>query len=464
MKLKKIMIYILIFALCFGLTACGNGISNSKLQKLLRENGYNYESAKVETILDLNDNVNGLDNSNKNKLVLINNNGYYGLAVINTETNKVTIPALGYTPLNVVQQEIWNMGKDINIKDVTIFKKYIERYGINSLEEKEYAEEYLRELTGKNGIIDTEKAQSIISSSTMNIFPNISSNDEVTVLFEDDSAVPVYYTTQSNIMAYNWNGIFPENVYNIWKASTDSRTQQTMMALYGQPYLPKTVWAVVDSDLNEIGTYDSLEEVKTKLLSKNTNETNTPKSGTVIVYKVNSSNKKTNTLDVVKEMIALRLKNMGYDDVTINIKDSDKIEVTLPTQDNIEDFAKTLISSSDLKFIDYNENVLLTDNDIKEVKAEYDEQNNSYYLLWIFTQEGKGKFKKATYDVSKIPNPNNYIKILLDDSVVSAPVVSQEMDNDACMIGNFSQEEAKDFEHQINYIINKPKIEILETR
>ena len=265
-------------------------------------------------------------------------------------------------------------------------------------------------------------------------------------------------------MAYNWNGIFPENVYNIWKASTDSRTQQTMMALYGQPYLPKTVWAVVDSDLNEVGTYDSLEEVKTKLLSKNTNETNTPKSGTVIVYKVNSSNKKTNTLDVAKEMIALRLKNMGYDDVTINIKDSDKIEVTLPTQDSIEDFAKTLISSSDLKFIDYNENVLLTDNDIKEVKAEYDEQNNSYYLLWIFTQEGKGKFKKATYDVSKIPNPNNYIKILLDDSVVSAPVVSQEMDNDACMIGNFSQEEAKDFEHQINYIINKPKIEILETR
>ena len=46
------------------------------------------------------------------------------------------------------------------------------------------------------------------------------------------------------------------------------------MALYGQPYLPKTVWAVVDNDLNEVETYDSLEEVKTKLLSKNTNETN----------------------------------------------------------------------------------------------------------------------------------------------------------------------------------------------
>lgn len=465
MKFKKIMIYILIFVLCFGLAACGDGISNSKLQKLLRENGYNYESAKVETILDLNDNVNGLDNSNKNKLVLINNNGYYGLAVINTETNKVTIPALGYTPLNVVQQEIWNMGKDINIKDVAILKKYIERYGINGLEEKEYAEEYLREITGKNGIIDTEKAQSIISSSTMNIFPNISSNDEVTVLFEDDSAVPVYYTTQSNIMAYNWNGIFPENVYNIWKASTDSRTQQTMMALYGQPYLPKTVWAVVDSDLNEVGTYDSLEEVKTKLLSKNTNETNTPKSGTVIVYKVNSSNKKTNTLDVAKEMIALRLKNMGYDDVTINIKDSDKIEVTLPTQDNIEDFAKTLISSSNLKLTDYKENVLLTDTDIKKVSVEQDTDNSPYYILLKFTKEGKSKFKKATSEVAKIAPPNNHINIVIDNSIISSPTITQEIDTDSCMIsGKFSQEEVKDFERQINYAINKPEIEILETR
>ena len=54
MKLKTIVIYILIFVLCFGLTACGDGISNKNLQKILRENGYNYESAKAETILDLN--------------------------------------------------------------------------------------------------------------------------------------------------------------------------------------------------------------------------------------------------------------------------------------------------------------------------------------------------------------------------------------------------------------------------
>ena len=268
MNFKRIILYITTIAICITLSACGNNLSNSQLQKILKANGYNYESAKLATILELSSNIEGLDNNDKNKLVLVCYGDYYGLAIINTETEKVTIPTFGYVPLNVIQQKIWTMDKDINIKNVSILKNYIEQYGINGLEEKEYAEKYLRELTGKDGIISTPIAQNIISNSTMNIFPQISSNDEVTVLFEDDSAVPLYYTMQSNIMAYNWNSIFPENVYNIWKANTDSRTQQTMVALYGQPYVSKTVWAVVDSDLKKVGTYESLEDAKNKLLTK----------------------------------------------------------------------------------------------------------------------------------------------------------------------------------------------------
>lgn len=465
MNFKRIILYITTIAICITLSACSNNLSNRQLQKMLKDNGYNYESAKVATILDLSSNIEGLDNNDKNKLILVSYGDYYGLAVINTETEKVTIPTFGYIPLNVIQQKIWTMDKDINIKNVSILKKYIEQYGINGLEEKEYAEKYLREITGKDGIISTQTAQSIISNSTMNIFPNISSNDEVTVLFEDDSAVPVYYTTQSNIMAYNWNGIFPENVYNIWKASTDSRTQQTMVALYGQPYVPKTVWAVVDSDLKEVGTYDSLDDVRNKLLTKKSAETNSSKSGTTIVYQIKSSNKETNILDITKEMITSRLNNMGYNDVKINTKDSDKIEVVLPLQDDIEGFARTLINISDIKFTDYNDNVLLTGADIQNANAEQNTDNNSYYILLEFTNEGKNKFRKATSDVAKISPPNNHMNIVIDNSTVSSPTVTQEVDSDSCIIsGAFSQEEAKNLENQINFAINEPEIEILETR
>lgn len=79
----------------------------------------------------------------------------------------------------------------------------------------------------------------------------------------------MYYIGTETKMAYNWNGVFPENVYNIWKANADSRTQQTMMALYGQPYAMRTVWVALDKDLNRLGTYSSLNDAKNKLLSKN---------------------------------------------------------------------------------------------------------------------------------------------------------------------------------------------------
>lgn len=56
MKFKKIMIYILIFALCFGLTSCGYGVSNRKLQKILVENGFSQsevKDVKVEKVINL---------------------------------------------------------------------------------------------------------------------------------------------------------------------------------------------------------------------------------------------------------------------------------------------------------------------------------------------------------------------------------------------------------------------------
>lgn len=268
MKFKRIISYITICAICIALSACETGLTDKKLRKLLKNNGYDYESAKIETILDLKNGIEGLEDSDQNKLVLINYDSYYGLAVINAETDMVAVPAFGYTPMNVVQQKIFGMVKDTNIKDAEILKNYIEQYGINGLTEKEYAEEYLREITGTNGLIPTEYAQDIISNSTMQIFPSINSNDEVTVLFEENSAVPMYYATQSSQLVYNWNGIFAESVYEVWKASVDRETQQLTEAIYGPPYVFKTVWAVVDSDLNEVGTYKSLEDAKNKLMTK----------------------------------------------------------------------------------------------------------------------------------------------------------------------------------------------------
>lgn len=393
MKFKRIISYITVFVICLTLSACGNGLSNRKLQKLLRENGYNYDSAKVETVLALDNNINGLDDNGSNKLVLINNTGYYGLAVINIETNKVTIPTFGYIPLNVVQQEIWDMGKDVNIKNASILKKYIEQYGINGLENKEYAEEYLREITGTDGIIQTETAQNIISNSTMSIFQNIKSPDEVTVLFEENSAVPLYYTMQSSEMVYNWSSLWPEYQYEFVKASLDRNTLSRIAAMYGPPYIAKTVWAVVDSDLKEVGTFNSLGSAKAALLSKN---------------KTNA-----NTLSNEKDTSNQSAKN----------------------EQKTDDIG--------LRFTDYSNNTMLTGKDISSVRTEYDDNKNQYYIELTFTAQGRKKFKKATADIAKLSSPNNKLDIKLDGCVISSPSVSEEIDSDSCIIsGDFSKENA----------------------
>ena len=401
MKFKRIISYITIFVICLTLSACGNGLSNRKLQKILKDNGYNYEFAKVEKILDLNNNVKGLDNNGSNKLALISYNGNYTFAVINTKTNKLNVPIFGYIPLNAVKQEIlFNIGKDINIKDISIMKKYIEKYGINAFEDKEYAEEYLREITGINGIIPTATAQNIISNSTMKIFPNIKSNDEVTVLFEEDSAVPMYYAMQSSEMVYNWSSLWPEYQYEFVKASLDRNTLSRIAAMYGPPYTAKPVWTVVNSDLKEVGTFNSLESAKAALLSKN---------------KTNA-----NTLSNEKDTSNQSAKN----------------------EQKTDDIG--------LRFTDYNNNTMLTGKDISSVRTEYDDNKNQYYIELTFTAQGRKKFKKATADIAKLSSPNNKLDIKLDGCVISSPSVSEEIDSDSCIIsGEFSKENAESLAKQI---------------
>ncbi len=264
--MKKGIQFILIFLLTLTICACETVLSDKTLPELFEKNGYTesaYEECTIAASLDLRGDIEDFPEKGKNELVLVKYRRYYGFAVVNAPAEKLVIPELGYIPLNVVMLEIWNNGnKEANVQAMTVFKKYLENYGVNCLTEKKYAEAYLREITGAGGVIQTAQAQSIISNSTMRIFPEIDSPDEVTVLFEDGNAVPMYYATPSSTMVYNWNHIFDESVYKVWEASTEYQTQQIMIALNGPPYSLKEVWAVVDSDLQKVGTFNSLDNVK----------------------------------------------------------------------------------------------------------------------------------------------------------------------------------------------------------
>lgn len=257
--------------LLFSISACGNSISNRTLRKILAQNGYHEEMIKsttVEHVWDLKDNVKGLEKTD-NKLVLVKRGNTYAFSCINTQSKKLTDIALEFTPLNVVQQEIWKSNKKTNISECDIVKKYIEKYGINCFEDQNNAEEFLREITGSNGVIPKDRAQNIISNSITKIFPDIKNNSDVTIFFEDNSAVPMYYATEATQTVYNWSSM-PEYVYKIWITNADRQQIATMEYMNGGPaYVTQNVIAVVDHEGKQAGTYDSFDNMKKALLNKN---------------------------------------------------------------------------------------------------------------------------------------------------------------------------------------------------
>lgn len=389
---KKILILVISIFISISLTACGNGLSDRQLTKILKENGYTPNKAKVLSVVDCPSNIEGLENGN-NKFVLtsdtVNGTTNHAFCIINTDTRHITNIPFQYTPLNFVQQGIWLKDNITNMNCFNIARKYIEKYGVNAFTDKDHAEEYLRELTKNNHVMNTVEAQDIINNSVIQIFPKITSLDDVTVFYEDNSAVPLYYATESTDMVYNWNGIFDESVYKVWAASTDRESQSIMQAMYGSPYVMKECVAVVDSNMNQVGTFKSMDEAKAQLKGKSASSSS------------NTSNARI------------------------------------------------------LKFVDCNNNILLDRNDIEEINVEANEQQNgndddTYCVVFKFTVDGRKKFKKATADVSQIPKPNNHINIMIDDTIISSPTVSQEVDSETCILsGTFSEDEANELAERL---------------
>ncbi len=263
---------ILVLAILSVFSIAAGSIFNFKYNHILSENGYPKDATVVKAI-NLKDNVKGLDNSKFNKLILVyaSNRGKYdskggisNIAVMNTKDKTVKSVVFRFVPLNATMMELDFVTKKDNIKNLAIIKDFIEKYGFDCMSNQNYAEEYMRKVTGKDGIIPTSKAKDAIQNSITTLFPKAKSNNDVTVLYEKDCAVPRYYTTQITEKTYRWDSIIPEEAFEDWKASLDKTTYNFMVKDYGEPYFLKTYWVVYDHTFNKRGTCSSLDDVKKK--------------------------------------------------------------------------------------------------------------------------------------------------------------------------------------------------------
>jgi protein-export membrane protein SecD len=193
--------------------------------------------------------------------------------------------------------------------------------------------------------------------------------------------------------------------------------------------------------------------------------------GSVISFQANATNPTDDEMETVKSIYETRLNGAGYTESRISIGEGGKITIEIPSGSSAAtdetadeqmsateqtDAAVELLSQvAKLTFRDADDNVVLNGDDVKSAKSQYGQpsqnSNSQYYVQVEFTSEGAKKFAEATATAAAKSSPNNIIKIVMDETVVSSPRVQEKIDSDSCVItGDFSAEEASRLASQIN--------------
>lgn len=138
-----------------------------------------------------------------------------------------------------------------------------------------------------------------------------------------------------------------------------------------------------------------------------------------------------------------RLDWKGYTEAEVAKEGEKRIRVQIPGVDDPEEAIQEIGQTGQLKFLDKDDNEVLSGdmvaNAVKQVGALDNRGISEPYVKLEFNAEGKQKFADATRE-----NIGNFIQIVMDDEVVSSPVVNAAItDGTAIITGSFTVEEAE---------------------
>ncbi|HHU62939.1 MAG TPA: protein translocase subunit SecD [Clostridiales bacterium] len=150
------------------------------------------------------------------------------------------------------------------------------------------------------------------------------------------------------------------------------------------------------------------------------------RGGVYIVYEpqgVENDPELESKLSGVMEILRKRLDDRGLTEATIATQGREKIRVEIPDIDDHEEALELLGKTAKLEFIDEEGNVIIDGKDVANAEANYGEGMKPMVFLEL-NDEGAEKFYKGTQE-----NIDKIIKIVLDDVVISAPVVNEAIPN-----------------------------------
>ena len=159
------------------------------------------------------------------------------------------------------------------------------------------------------------------------------------------------------------------------------------------------------------------------------------------------------TMDQTREVLNRRVNAMGISEATVNIEGDKRLRIEMPGVEDAEEALSSIGKTAQLRFLLADDTEVLTGEDVKNATIDLDSNHGGYKIVLEFTAEGQDKFAEATRKAyaGEITSAhdgvsNAAIMILLDDDIITAPVVQEVINSTTCEItrqnGGYPQSEA----------------------
>lgn len=165
--------------------------------------------------------------------------------------------------------------------------------------------------------------------------------------------------------------------------------------------------------------------------------------GSVITYEAQADNVTDEQMQSVENVMRNRLDSLGYSEATVSRQGDKKVRIEIPAIQDPQQAVKTLGQTAVLSFKDADGNTVLEATDVSSAVAAYSAIDDTgvavHHVKLILNDSGIEKFYQATTAASQRADGGNYIAIMLDDEVISQPMVREAINQKECIIsGGFS--------------------------
>lgn len=160
------------------------------------------------------------------------------------------------------------------------------------------------------------------------------------------------------------------------------------------------------------------------------------KGGVYIIYQAEKENPTDEEMAAAISMIQNRLDQNNWTEAECSREGTDKIRVEIPGVEDAESAVNEIGATAKLTFRDEDGNVLVDGANVTNATKESD--GSQIVVALEFDSTGRQAFAEATSN-----NIGKVLYIMMDETVISAPVVNTAITNGQAMItGNFTNEEA----------------------